>query len=417
MKRSTLCVLIVPALAAFALQAQNVSRASHTVKPADSFLSGAPFTLDQVIRIIGQDAIPLKRRKEAIQDRGVDFSMTPEAIARLKAAGATEEIMELIEIKARPLPPPPPAPPKPPAVGGIHVSCAPAECDVALNGVRRAATTAGSVELFGLEPGTYSVDLSRDGYVSHQNSIRVEADKVTAISATLAPTRETLEKMGAELYGKMIAALGGEANLAPLSALQATGTATTLISDGRDIRWSVRLRTRTNHALVQVKTGSIEHEVLFTGNDIAASKSLKGQDALELPAAFGMIRDNQLAAFLARLDPKQYKMVATEADPGADTAEFAFIAEGATNKISIGLDSESRPVRVKVATETGMGSLAIAYGDYIVVGQAWYPKSMQVKADGQQHGVEVHFDRVEVDTTSKDADFHLKNKLFANFYN
>jgi len=407
---------MVPALATLALPAQTVSRASHSVKPADSFLSGPPFTLDQVIRVIGQDAIPLKRRKEAIQNRGVDFSMTPEAIARLKAAGATDDVVELIQIKARPLPPPPPAPPKPPPVGGIHVSCAPAECDVALNGVRRAATTAGSVELFGLEPGSYTVDLSRDGYVSHQNAIKVEVDKVTAVSATLAPTRETLEKMGAELYDKMIKALGGEASLAPLSALQATGTATTVISDGRNIRWSMRLRTRANHALIQVKTGSIEHEVLFTGNDIAASKSLKGPDALELPAAFGMIRDNQLAAFLARLDPKQYKMVATETEPGAN-AEFAFTAEGATNKISIGLDSESRPLRVKIATETGMGSLAIIYGDYILVGQAWYPKTIQVKADGQQHGVEVHFDRVELDTTSKDADFRLKNKLFANFYN
>jgi len=415
MKRSIFCWLIVPALATLALHAQTVSRVSHS-KPADSFLSGAPFTLDQVIRVIGQDAIPLKRRKEAIQNRGVDFSMTPETIARLKAIGATEDIIELIEVKAKPLPPPPPAPPKPPPMGGVHVSCAPAECDVALNGVRRAATTAGSVELFGLEPGSYTVDLSRDGYVSHQNSIKVEADKVTAVSATLTPTRETLEKMGAELYEKMISALGGEANLAPLSALQATGNATTLISDGRNIRWSMRLRTRTNHALVQVKTGSIEHEVLFTGDDIATSKSLKGEDALELPAAFGMIRDNQLAAFLARLDPKQFKMVAIEADP-ASAAEFAFTAEGATSKISIGLDSDSRPVRVKIATETGMGSVVIAYSDYILVGQAWYPKSMQVKAAGQQHGVDVHFDRVEVDTTSKDADFRLKNKMFANFYN
>jgi hypothetical protein len=64
-----------------------------------------------------------------------------------------------------------------------------------------------------------------------------------------------------------------------------------------------------------------------------------------------------------------------------------------------------------------MGSLAINYSDYILVGQAWYPKSMLVKAEGQQHGVEVHFDRIELDTTSKDTDFRIKNKLFANFYN
>jgi PEGA domain len=413
MRRITFYLLIVPALGMPIAQAQN-ARAVHA--KSDSFLSGPPFTLDQVLRVIGQDAIPIKRRKEAIQNRGVDFVMTPEAVARLKAVGATEDVIELIQTKARALPPPPvPAPSKPPATGNIHVSCAPAECDIAVNGVHQTATANGSVELTGLAPGSYTIDLSRDGYVSKQDSIKVEADKATTVSATLAPTRETREKLGAELFGKMMNALGGEASFAPLSALQATGSATTFISDGRTIRWSMRLRTRTNHALVQVKTGSIEHEVLFTGNDIATSKSLKGQDALELPAAFGMIRDNQFAAFMARLEPKQYKMVSNDADPA--NAEFSFTAEGATNKIFVGLDSESRPLRVKIVTETGMGSLAINYSDYILVGQAWYPKSMLVKADGQQHGVEVHFDRVELDTTSKDTDFRLKNKLFANFYN
>ena len=413
MRRITFYLLILPALSAPMMCGQN-ARAAHA--KSDSFLSGPPFTLDQVIRVIGQDAIPIKRRKEAIQNRGVDFAMTPEAVARLKAAGTTEDVLELIEVKARPLPPPPlPPPPKPPATGNIHVSCAPAECEVAVNGVHQTATSNGSVELTGLPPGSYTVDLSREGYVSKQDLIKVEADKVTPLSATLAPTRETREKLGAELFEKMMNALGGEANFAPLSSLQATGSVTTFISDGRTIRWSMRLRTRTNHALVQVKTGSIEHEVLFIGNDISASKSLKGQDALELPAAFGMIRDNQFAAFMARFDPKQYKFVA--ADPDSPNSEFSFTAEGATNKILVGLDSESRPLRVKIVTETGMGSLAINYSDYILVGQAWYPKTMLVKAEGQQHGVEVHFDRVELDATSKDADFRLKNKLFANFYN
>lgn len=415
MRRSTVCILTFSLLAAVAfVSGQNVSRVAHP--KSDSFLSGPPFTLDQVVKVIEQDAIPLKRRKQAIQDRGVDFSMTPEAVARLKAAGATEEIVDLIQTKARPLPPPPAAPPKPPPAGSMHLSCAPAECDIAVNGVRRAATAGGAVDLHGFAPGSYTIDFSRDGYISHQNLVNVEADKTVALAATLAPTRETEEKMGVELYEKMISALGGDANLAPLSALQAGGSATTFISDGRNIRWSLRLRTRTNHALVQVKTGSIEHEVLFTGNDITTSKSLKGVDALELPAAFGLIRDYQLAAFLARLDPKQYKLVASEPDPSGH-AEFAFTAEGSTNRISIGLDSDSRPLRVKIATETGMGSVSIIYGDYILVGQAWYPRSMQVKPEGQQRGVEVHFDRVELDTTSKDADFRLKNKLFANFYN
>jgi len=72
---------------------------------------------------------------------------------------------------------------------------------------------------------------------------------------------------------------------------------------------------------------------------------------------------------------------------------------------------------VPITTETGIGSLVITYSDYSQVGHAWYPKSMQVKPDGQQRGVEVHFDSVDLDTKSKDGELRLKGRLFSNLYN
>ena len=71
-------------------------------KNSDPFLNGPPLTLDQVRRLLQEDAIPPRRRKEAIQSRGVAFSISPETLEKLKAAGATDEILELIENKARP---------------------------------------------------------------------------------------------------------------------------------------------------------------------------------------------------------------------------------------------------------------------------------------------------------------------------
>jgi len=50
--------------------------------------------------------------------RGVDFSMSPDKIDKLKAAGASTETLELIKSKAKfvaAAPPPPPKPPKPAA--------------------------------------------------------------------------------------------------------------------------------------------------------------------------------------------------------------------------------------------------------------------------------------------------------------
>ncbi len=338
---STLWMAVLLAATAAAVSAQPVARAAHAGKTGDSFLSGAPFTLEQVMRIIGQDAIPLRRRKEAIENRGVDFSMSPATVARLKAAGATEDVLDLIQSKAKPLPPPA-APPKPPAQGSVSITCAPAECEVALNGEARGATNNGALELSGIAPGSYAIDLTRSGYVTRQNTLTVEAGKTATVSATLDPTRETLESFGTALFQKMLQALGGEAAMNELSTIQAAGSATVLTSDGRSIRWTLRMRTRGDKALFQATAGAVTHEVLFTGSEFAASKSLKGQDALELPTAFGFIRDNRVTALISRLDTQHYKILAADAEP-ASGAEYALTAESGTDKISIGLDGDLAP--------------------------------------------------------------------------
>jgi hypothetical protein len=418
MRRNGLSIFCMAALltaAASVVDGQTVARAGHTGK-ADSFLSGAPFTLDQVLRIIAQDAIPLHRRKEAIENRGVDFSMSPTIVARLKASGAAPEILDAIQSKAKPLPPPPPEPPKPPATGSVTITCAPAECEVTLNGASRGSTNNGTLELPGIAPGNYALDLARAGYVTRQSAVAVASGKTATVSATLDPTRETLEAFGTALFQKVVQALGGEEAMRDLSSIQASGSATILTSDGSSVRWAVRMRTRAGKALFQATAGAVTHEVLFTGSEFTASKSLKGKEALELPTAFGLIRDNQILALISRLDKQEYKIVAPDSQP-ASNAEFAMTAESGTDKISIGLDADMRPRRVHITTETGMGSLLITYGEYAKAGQAWFPKSMQVKPDGQQSGVELHFDSVDLDTKSKDSDFKLKNKLFANFYN
>lgn len=413
MRRDTLwMVWILVLLAAAPLGAQTASKVSHA-KPADSFLTGAPLTLEQVIRIIGQDAIPLRRRKEAIQNRGVDFSMSEEVAAELKGAGAPDELLDLIRAKAKPLPPPPP--PKPAPAGSISVSCAPLECEVALNDGPSQSTANGVLELRGISPGKYTVDFRKSGYVSREREISVQAFETVTASEKLEPTRETQEAWGAALFKKMLEALGGQDGLKDLGSLQAAGSATLVGSDGRDVRWTLRMRTRGDRALFQVRSGAVAHEVLFTGSEFTASRSLRGQDARELPAALGWIRDNQIGALLSRLDKQQYKILKAAGD--APDSEAALIAEGGTDKVSIALDTDARPQRVHISTETGIGALLITYSGYTQIGRAWYPTRVQVKPDGQQRGIDLHFDLVEQDTRSKDSDFRLRGGLFSNLYN
>jgi hypothetical protein len=385
-------------------------------KSADPFLSGPPFTLDQVRRLLQEDAIPPRRRKEAIQSRGVGFPISPETLDKLKAAGATDEILELIQNKARPaVAVSIPAPKQHEELGSLAVTCDPAECDVSLNGKARGSSQGGAIELAGIAAGRWTVDVSKDGYVSRQNMVIVEADKTARITTVLEPTPATEEALGAALFQKVVAALGGEPGLKELASVQATGS-TTIARDGNSVRWTLVMRNRPDRALFQARAGAILHEVGFVGNEFMASKNLKGQDAMELPTDFGFIRDNQLPALIARLRNPRYKLVAKRTTP-VSGEEFQLFAEAGTEKIAIGLDSELRPQRVRIATETGVGSATITYDDYFKDGNAPYPKTMRIKPDSRTRGIEVRFDTVELNTSLKDGDYKLRGKPLPGLIN
>ncbi|HYL39285.1 MAG TPA: hypothetical protein VEV17_25425 [Bryobacteraceae bacterium] len=415
--RSTLCIiglLAAPLCVVAQPRAALDPKSARAAKTADAFLNGAPFTLDQVLHLVGQDAIPLRRRKEAIQNRGIDFVISAETLGKLKAAGASEDMLELIKSKARSAPVAAASKPRP--VGNVSVHCAPAECDVAVNGHSIGSTKDGALQLAGLAPGKWVIDFTKNGFIGRQSDVVVEENKTAAISATLNPDRTTQEVFGAALFRKIMQALGGEEGLQSLATVQAAGSATIWSHDGNSVRWSLHMRNRPDRALFQVKSGNVTHEVMFEGHEFKASKSLKGQDALELPASLGLIRDNLLAALIARLEGPQYKMFASQLEPSPN-AEFALFAESGAGKVAIGVDSELRPQRVRITTETGVGSVVIAYSDYVRTDKAPYPKSMQVKPEGQQNGIEVHFDAVELNPKLKDSDYKLKNKFFSTLYN
>jgi hypothetical protein len=387
-------------------------------KTSDPFLSGPPLTLDQVRRLLQEDAIPPRRRKEAIQNRGVAFTISPETIDKLKAAGATGEILELLQNKARPavaISAPTVAPKQYEELGSLAVTCDPAECEISLNGRPRGSTQGGVMELAGIPAGRWAVDVSKDGYISRQNMVSVEADKTARLTTVLDPSSATQEALGAALFQKVVEALGGEAGLKQLASVQATGS-TTIARDGNSVRWTLLMRNRPDRALFQARAGAILHEVGFAGNEFMASKNLKGQDAMELPTDFGFIRDNQLPALIARLRNSRYKLVAKHTMP-VSGEEFHLFAEAGTEKIAIGLDAALRPQRVRITTETGVGSATITYDDYFNDGNAPYPKTMRIKPDGRTRGIEVRFDTVELNTNLKDGDYKLHGKPLPGLIN
>jgi hypothetical protein len=411
--RAAILGMALSAIPGFA--APSDPKPAHGKKAADPFLTGDPFTLDQMLILLKQDAIPMRRRKEAIDSRGIAFALSSDTLSKLQGAGASDEILDVIKSKAKPVAATP-AVPKPVAKGMLNLTCAPAECQVSLNGTAIGPTAGGTLEAAGLTPGSWVVDFSKEGFAGHQTTVVVEPAKSATVAATLEPDRAAREAFGKQLFQKMIRALGGDDGLKTLSSVQATGSTTLWGHDGTSVRWTLLMRNRTDRALFQAKAGRLLHEVMFEGSEFKASKNLKGDEALQLPTDFGMIRDDQLPALIARLQSPNYKLVANHPDPIAGE-DYSILAESGTEKISIGLDADLRPQRVKIATDAGIGSALITYADYVQNGNAFYPKTMLIKPEAQQQGIEVRFDKIELNPNLKDPDYRLRGKPLVELEN
>ena len=72
---------------------------------------------------------------------------------------------------------------------------------------------------------------------------------------------------------------------------------------------------------------------------------------------------------------------------------------------------------MRISTAAGIGSALITYSDYIQNGNAFYPKTMLIKPDAPQQGIEVRFDKVELNPNLKDSDYRLRGKLLVDLEN
>jgi hypothetical protein len=405
----------VPVLLAAQHVAENKMPAAHAKKTDDPFLNGAPFTFDQMLKLVGDSPIPARRRKDAIQARGVDFALGSEELDKLKAAGATDVMLELIKSKAKvSAVAVAHVAPKPVATGRISLTCSPSECDISLDG-KPYGTAGGKLEL-ALNARKWIVDFKKDGYIGHQESVTIEPDKPTSVSVVLEPNRAALEAYGADLFKKMVQAVGGNDGVQALASVQAVGSTTIWTRDGSSVRWTLLLRNRPDRALFQAKAGGILHEVAFIGSQYNNSKNLKGADALELPTHFGFIRDAMLAAVITRLQNPEFKITANRASP-AEGEEFSLFADNSAEKVAIGFDSQLHPARVRITTATGVGSVAITYSDYFKGEGAYWPKSVQIKPEGWQHGIDVRFDTVDLTPRFTENDFKMRGKPLVNMGN
>jgi hypothetical protein len=61
--------------------------------------------------------------------------------------------------------------------------------------------------------------------------------------------------------------------------------------------------------------------------------------------------------------------------------------------------------------------MIVTYSDYFKGEKASYPKTVQIKPDGSQHGIEVRFDNVELSPKLNANDYRLRGKALINLGN
>jgi hypothetical protein len=73
-----------------------------TVMGLTTMQAKQPYDKDKLLRVVQLNALPTSEVVQAIQQRGVDFQMTPETESQFRAAGARPEVIETIRGNYRP---------------------------------------------------------------------------------------------------------------------------------------------------------------------------------------------------------------------------------------------------------------------------------------------------------------------------
>jgi hypothetical protein len=376
----------------------------------DPFFSGPPFSLNDILARV--NVIPDRRLITAIDRRGVNFSPTPADYDKLKQAGASAQVVQVITDKAPPppKPPPPPPPPPPPAVAGpLNLQCSPGECEILINGKAHGVTNKGVMQVRGLPVGEVAVDFRKEGFEGQQVTLTLRAGAPTGRSVTLKPTAATEAAAGKQLLVKMIDKLGGVPALQHQAMLTASGNASLFQAGGQRTEWQVTSRLKLpSMALIEINGAGMKWWTSLSGSDSKADGTHKmkgGAVALEMEKLVRFYRDYQPVMLMERL--QKLKLIATDVLPDA-SGQWHLRATGDDGTYNIAAATDFTPLHVVYESASGLGSgLEIVYSDYATIEKSYYPKSMAIKfSDQAQHGLELHFDSVEFVTKLADKDFH-----------
>ena len=160
------------------LMALAIAISSGTARAGER---NAPLRETEILELL-RGGVPSARVAALVEEKGIDFAVTPESERSLRAAGATSQLLEALRKTAKPRP----VVEVGPRAGNLNVETKPGEAEVYLNDEPKGiASRAGKLRLSGLPTGAYKLRVSSMAYQSWENEIKVNAGETQTVFVTL----------------------------------------------------------------------------------------------------------------------------------------------------------------------------------------------------------------------------------------
>ncbi|MBI2834128.1 MAG: PEGA domain-containing protein, partial [Acidobacteria bacterium] len=167
----TMVGVMIAGVAVLWLTTANAARAGV---PQDQ----PPLTDDAIVQLL-QSGVPPLRVEQLARERGITFAVSPDIERRLRAVGATDDLIKTLRDLA-----PRPKVEAPPLRPGLSVTTDPSGATVLVDGNVRGQSP---LKLTDLSPGDYRVTLRKVGYLENSRVVTIREGQAETLDVKLTP--------------------------------------------------------------------------------------------------------------------------------------------------------------------------------------------------------------------------------------
>lgn len=354
-------------------------------------------TIEGILRVLhqfGKEAIPQEMVIKEVEMHGLALRPTSADLAKLSTAGASPRLLDAVRHARFP---------EPAAVarreGRLLVACEPVDCEVRVNGKPSGSTHGGGLAPITLPPGTVSVAAMREDYtaVCPEQAAVIKADADTRIAFRFEPSRAALERTGAALFERMLAALGGEDRFRAAVSLHGRGALRIHNGGAFPTLWKMELWRSGEQTKYKLERSGKKYEVIRNAAGYKWKKKPRGQDVSAIEEALRLLDAGQLNRSLGRAVLSGAKALASKLRY-ADGEEVALRVSSEAGPLGLRLDSAYRPKEIQQEPVGLNAALRFLYAGYEGEGAQCRPLRLQVIEPGtEERGIEANFDQLEED--------------------